>query len=758
MLTLTFEQSPRPPEAIPRPLTPLSYLSSPVPDLASTLHTSAADGADEANVSFLRAGQDSLDALEQSSSQRDGNGQLSASGSGASIRRPSRAHVEALRDWRRSAPRTDSQHAASQTTPTDTLDDLSRRERLQRVLARLNRVHDPSASSSSAAGAYGDRTPSPSRQSLYDWAPSQEESSATNTARADDELDNILAELRRQQPETHPDILRVLGQSRRDSSRQSEGESQAPASTEAPTTDSAERRDRLRERRRRESAWFFSERSRAEVQRAIQRASPSATERMLRYVMDRERSGMSEEEERARGTGWFSPAAGSGRSTTDQHWTDATERDSWPLPSPLPPSTSDLRSRTAQERADAMQRRYMAEAGAPRLPRMSTPPVPATRNTPGNSQFLENALKYLNQLRECYTYEQALSAAIDHGLATKEFFADKHDDFIMDLEEVDPIAASSWLQPTTVFEGHQHATNGNAGLLQSRHSTIPHTVEQINPNYRSQTSANLGSFDHPPGSTRMAPFDAVRPWSSRQYLPSIHSLKPADNSHHDHWPVRVIIHSVDSERMTLQGTMEAYDVPQHPASLSITNSADRPKAGKKHAPITTYLEGHIIDLSTHSFLTPSAADNKKHGPHRIDVRNATPYTSLSTAIAFPSANAHTDASNWRKLPPFDTQDSDEETARCLLSKARMDEIHQDYIFMRWKEKCFVHTKEDRCSEAERSGDQDRGHGLTISGFYYVSLRRRDGAVEGLYFDPTSTPYQCLRLKGKTSGWPAVELR
>jgi hypothetical protein len=48
--------------------------------------------------------------------------------------------------------------------------------------------------------------------------------------------------------------------------------------------------------------------------------------------------------------------------------------------------------------------------------------------------------------------------------------------------------------------------------------------------------------------------------------------------------------------------------------------------------------------------------------------------------------------------------------------------------------------------------------LTISGFYYVSLRRSDGEVEGLYFDPLSTPYQCLRLRGSAAGWGAWGMR
>lgn len=48
------------------------------------------------------------------------------------------------------------------------------------------------------------------------------------------------------------------------------------------------------------------------------------------------------------------------------------------------------------------------------------------------------------------------------------------------------------------------------------------------------------------------------------------------------------------------------------------------------------------------------------------------------------------------------------------------------------EKCFVDP-----SDAESA--------LTISGFYYVSLRRSDGHIEGLYYDPSSTPFQHLTL-------------
>lgn len=725
-----------PPPPHQRPLTPLSYLSSPVPDLASTLHTQPTDDddADEANVSFLR---DSLHSLDQAPARTSATTADSSRRTQIDPQRdPRRAHLQQLQN----------QNSASRTL-SDNLDERERGERLQRVLARLNRIHDPAASS---ASAYGNRTPSPNRQRLYDWAPSHDEP----VQQEDNELDQILADFRRQQPDTHPDILRVLSQSQLDLSRQRERETHS--TTTSDLTDASERRDRLRERRRRENEWA-SLRNRAVLQRARQEGSPSATERMLRYVMERERSGMSEEEERARGTGWLNP--GGSRSGSEQHRSSGSSRESWPLP----PSTNELRARTIQERAEALQRRYLSENAPPRLPRISTPPVPAASSPPSmSSHFLENALKYLNQLRSCYSYEEALSAAIDHGLATKEFFADKHDDFVMDLEELNPLPTSAWLQPGTVLEGHQHATSGNAALLQTRStSSSARSVEQINPNFRS--SGVSTSFDHPPGSTSMHPFDATRPWLSHQFTPpSFHSnacltTKPTESAH-DHWPVRVILHSIDFERMTLQGTMEAYDVPQHPASVSILHSTERPKAGKKNAPITTYLEGHIIDLATHSFLTPSASDAKRSGPHPTDALNATPYTTISDAISFPSANAHTDAANWRKLPPFNSLPSDEEAARLLLSRGRMNEIYQEYIFMRWKERCFVHGRDDQCSEADRGGDQDRGHGLTISGFYYVSLRRSDGVVEGLYFDPTSTPYQHLRLKGHRTGWPAFEFR
>ncbi|KAH9827451.1 Vacuolar import and degradation protein [Teratosphaeria destructans] len=772
---------------------PLAYLSSPVADLAATLSTSAAQEADEANVRFLR---ESLSSLEQT---------------GASTMRGT--HVDVARDPR--AQPQQPQASGSGETP----EDLSRRERLQRVLARLNRLHDPPpAPGMSSSGAYSNRTPPPDeRQSIYDWAPGGAEYHEADRDRRDGELDAILRELREQRQED----------SARRHQRQANG-TPAPGGSGAGEDNGAasERRDRLRERerRRRETEWV-SLRTRAAIQRsrgsnasangsdgAATPVSPSSvsTERMLRYVMERERSGMSEEEERARGAGWFRPTPRSAQDSAADRSTNTnidgpmsdtaanrSERDGWMLPPPASTSNGHASAETRerqgrveserQERVEAFRRGYLAENVPPRLPRISTPTVPLSVAAPmttsaSSTAFLETALKYLSELRGCLQYEEALSTAIDHGLATKEFFADKHDDFIMDLEALDPLADSSWMQPGTVFDGHQHATNtscpiytrSGAARTHERAGNTTHVVEQINPNYTRPTWAPTASDgpDHPPGSTILnytrpdwaetaGPVFDHPPGSTRTYPSASYTSvnKHLPDPQHDHWPVRVILHAIDTEAMTVQGTMEAYDVPQHPANLNILNpGAERPKAGRRDAPITTYLEGHIIDLKTHSFLTPAPPISRKGRSSEQSQSRSDP------DLIFPSAIPQTDAQNWLKLPPFNTltsgssQSLPDECARLLLSQARMSELFQEYIFMRWKERCFVHSRHDRCSSDERHGDQDRGHGLTISGFYYVSLRRCDGVVEGLYFDPASTPYQHLRLKGVVGGWPAYGFR
>lgn len=616
------------------------------------------------------------------------------------------------------------------------------RERLQRVLARLSRRHP------SAAPSYGDRAPLPTQQSLYDWAPQDQ---------ADDEqgLEDILGELRRQHPGTHSDILEFLG--RRQLIRQRESEDDA-ARTRLRTQQSRNEPSTTAERRNE------SLRSAAIMQNARTSVrSPSGTERMLRYLRNRERTGQRNEGEREDAEDMTStpprsaipPASSSGSRYESNRLAWQTRQPSFQN-GRNQDAASDREARRdndARARTDAYRRGYLAENPAADRTSPTSPPSP----------FLEDAVAYLDCLRACSSYEDSLSAAVDHGLALKDFFADNHDDFMTSTCQCPAPPPSSLLQPGAVFEGTQNTAS-------------PRDSEDTA--YR---SLGLGSSSMYANDASRA-FDATRPWLShtptspptytgRMNDPWSNSYKPFQ----DRWPVKVIIQAVDYEKMTMAGIMEAYDVPTTTNSVAILASSSFSRTNqpvstphsepsyqhstvsKRAFPITTYLEGQIIDFSTHSFLTPAPGQSSS-----FRGEGTTLPRHQAQEITFPPTSAVTDAANWRNLPPFNTMKSDEEVARTLLSRSRMQAIMAEWIFMRWKERCFIHLKSDSCHRHEHvpsngvlplgeGDDTDTGHGLTISGFYYVSLRRSDGKIEGLYFDTKTSPYQHLRLESKRSG-------
>ncbi|KAJ5949633.1 hypothetical protein N7454_001217 [Penicillium verhagenii] len=163
------------------------------------------------------------------------------------------------------------------------------------------------------------------------------------------------------------------------------------------------------------------------------------------------------------------------------------------------------------------------------------------------------------------------------------------------------------------------------------------------------------------------------------------------NPRDENWPVKVTIHNINFSEMTLSGTMEAYNIPD---KTSPTQDAH----------IVTFLEGEIIDFNKHTLETKNF-----------------------------KADADTDTTYWRKLQPFKDL-PDAEIAKNLVSHTWITEkLAQGWILMRWKERCFITPTDSR-------------QGLTISGFYYTSLSREDGSVDGLYYDPGSSPYQQLSLK------------
>jgi hypothetical protein len=275
-------------------------------------------------------------------------------------------------------------------------------------------------------------------------------------------------------------------------------------------------------------------------------------------------------------------------------------------------------------------------------------------------------------------------------------------------------------------------------------------------------------------------FDPTRPWLSHDYS-SLHrrlaSAGPDTFFSHspsqDRWPVKVTIHAVDYNKMTLCATMEAYNVPSHPHSHQsmLNNSLDTAAPCTRTSSITTFLEGEILDFNQYTLLTESF-----------------------------KSNAATDATYWWKLPCFQNYSGDE-LVRNLTSRSFYENVlNKDWVLMRWKERCFVKplssnsNANDASANASSARDlhssatmdtaaahitglesslgggdwmqdqhittfDDSNCGLTISGFYYVCLNRRDGKLEGLYYDPQSSPYQCLKLESVNSGvFPAWEFR
>lgn len=334
------------------------------------------------------------------------------------------------------------------------------------------------------------------------------------------------------------------------------------------------------------------------------------------------------------------------------------------------------------------------------------------------SPWLEAAIKYLSRLRTSRSYDESLSHAIDANFVTKEFFGDDHENFLLDTADISPPAETSWLVPGTSFAGCQ-----NAQHVVSPGSTS--TTYRL-PNNQSITSTTL---------------DPGRPWLNHRYQPPSNggsiwqreqNIDPgtAGCTSIDRWPVRLTLHTINHANMTLSGTMEAFDIPKsssHHSPVQPSQSGQGATASESKQGITTYLEGEIVDFNRFTLLTESF-----------------------------KAGVSTDAMYWRKLQPFQSFTSDDDLVRHLVSKRWVDEVlFQNYVLMRWKEKCFVGSRQ--ASARVRAAAE--GCGLTINGFYYVSLRRSDGHVEGLYFDETSTLYQHLSLDvERGNGFPKWEFR
>lgn len=154
----------------------------------------------------------------------------------------------------------------------------------------------------------------------------------------------------------------------------------------------------------------------------------------------------------------------------------------------------------------------------------------------------------------------------------------------------------------------------------------------------------------------------------------------SQNVKEEHWDVTVTLQEVNLEKGSCSGTIDA--------------------GGQEDKPVKTYWTGEIIDDVNFSFVTC------KWG-----------------------ASYAVDMSHWREFVGFHNLQR-----RVMRQHGRSNRLHeQPYIFMRWKEQCFL-------------GRGDEGRNLTIAGFYYICLKRHDGEISGYYYDPSSMPFQKLHVK------------
>jgi hypothetical protein len=418
---------------------------------------------------------------------------------------------------------------------------------------------------------------------------------------------------------------------------------------------------------------------------------------------------------------------------------------------PQPREGASLR-RSTQDPWSGPRERYQASSQQSHSQPQPQPPPPVI------SPRLEHTVKYLARIRHANSVDESLNCALEAGFLSKDYFCIQYADFLTDTSSIPPPQQTSWLAPGAVLSGCQHATNSTPTSHLATGQLPPPTRPWLSNSY--STPRSLASYLSPNTPMRADPLQAP--------------------PHQDRWPVKVTVHAVDWSEMTLSATMEAYNVPSHPHQHSLTNPNPSEQYTRTSS-ITTYLEGEILDFNTHTLLTES----------------------------FKSSAAN-DALYWRKLPPFRDM-ADEDVVRALTSRRWWEGLNRDWVLMRWKERCFVkslrpssklsgqsptsappidgfvsanampqdseleyyiydshtfarhaippseiHELSPRLVDAEHAAFDDSGCGLTISGFYYVCLRRSDGRVEGLYYDPMSSPYQCLMLdshaRGRFGSW------
>ena len=282
---------------------------------------------------------------------------------------------------------------------------------------------------------------------------------------------------------------------------------------------------------------------------------------------------------------------------------------------------------TEERQQEELRQRWQTETYRQRY--LETP----SASPPSEKRWLDEAIKYLERLRFCESYQESLSSAAAGGFVRGEFFTHNHEDFILDTTTIEPPPESSWLKIGGVFSGSQHAAGGS--------SLPPYYVTQAENIPVNRGGSTTRSVPRNTDRTSTSTSTRIPRSTYASYLSNPHTY-PLDGD--ERWPVKVTIHDIDYTSMTLSGTMEAFNVPD--------------KSSPTHeSSITTFLEGEIIDFNTYTLETKSF-----------------------------NADPRVDGTYWRKLPPFKDL-TDDEMVRNLVSKRWLtEELGMKWILMRWKGK------------------------------------------------------------------------
>lgn len=244
---------------------------------------------------------------------------------------------------------------------------------------------------------------------------------------------------------------------------------------------------------------------------------------------------------------------------------------------------------------------------------------------------LKETIQYLDRVRFSNSYEESLSSAAAGGFVHFDYFLRHEDDFILNTESIAAPAECSWLKPGAVFSGHQQAMHtGSPSMLSHRAAGANRAADPVIINGSEENRITVYTSS------------GRRYWARNSTDLSPSDLDDIAAPKSQHWPVKVTIHSVDYNTMTLTGTMEAYNIPDKTAS-------------NQTAHIITYLEGEIIDFNKHTLETKNF-----------------------------NAGSEIDSCYWRELEPFRDQTYDEMVKSLVSKKWISEQLAKGWILMRWK--------------------------------------------------------------------------